>query len=120
MINRTHYVSVESTDYSLSRFTTNASPKSSFNVSPVVQKTLHKDFHYSTRSILARTKSSILTTAWKRQFQSDATSLRIYSTTTNIFQNPSSYVTHKMDILESTRTGLLDQLVNCHSKIGIY
>lgn len=119
MINITHYVSVESKDYSISRFTTNASPKSSLNVSPVVQQSLHKDFHYFTRSILARTKILMLTTSLKRQFQSDATRLRIYSTLTNNFKNSSSYVTHEMDISESTRSGLLDPVIHCHSKIGI-
>lgn len=67
-------------------------------------------------------KSSILSTALNEKNQSEAARLHILSTTmttTNNLKNPSSYVTHNMNNLESTTTRISDPFINCHSKIGI-
>ncbi|CAC5410032.1 unnamed protein product [Mytilus coruscus] len=111
-------VKLKSKNDSITSFTTSSSPKSSLNMSSVVQQPVNKNFHDTTRSISPRTKSSILPAAFKGKVQSEATRLHISSTRANNFKNPSSHVPQKKNILESTTTGLSDPLVKCHSKIG--
>ncbi|VDI18415.1 Hypothetical predicted protein, partial [Mytilus galloprovincialis] len=110
----------ESNNYSITSFTTNSSQKLSLPVSSVVQLSVNIDLYHTTRTV-APIKSSILPTALNEKIQSEAARLHILSTTittTNNLKNPSSYVTHNMNTLESTTTRISDPFINCHSKIG--